>query len=331
VHDRIPRRGWLGGAAAAVAAAAARGGRPAAGGKPDLLTADFPPEPDPPPLPITDTHVHFWDLAKFRLPWLAGEPLLNRDYLWEDYLRATEGLNVVRAIYMEVDVDPSQQEEEAAEVVARCRRGDSILQAAVISGRPGSERFAQTMRRFAAMPEVKGVRQVLHGAATPRGYCLQAEFVRDVALLGELGLSFDLCLRPGELGDGARLARECPGTTFILDHCGNPEVFANDLELWKAGLGAIARHPHVYCKVSGIVASTRGRRWMPQDLAPIVDRVFAEFGPDRVIFGGDWPVCTLGAPLGAWVGALREVVRNRPLPDQRKLFHENAAVAYRLR
>jgi len=177
---------------------------------------------------------------------------------------------------------------------------------------------------------IKGVRQVLHGSGTPPGYCLDDRFVRGVRLLGDLGLSFDLCMRPGELGDGARLIDACPGTKFILDHCGNAEVFAAGLTPWKRDIAAVARRTNVSCEVSGIVASIKGRTWRPEDLAPIINHVLAEFGPDRVVFGGDWPVCTLGAPPAAWVKALREVVQDRSLADQRKLFHDNAQRIYRL-
>jgi L-fuconolactonase len=282
------------------------------------------------PLPIIDTHVHLWDLHQFRLAWLEPTSPLHRDFMVEDYRRAGEGLNIIKGIYMEVDVDPDQQEEEAHAVAELCRRGQSVPVAAVISGRPASDQFAQYIAPSAKEPVVKGVRQVLHGSGTPAGYCLDVRFVRGVRLLGELGLSFDLCMRPGELGDGAKLIDACPGTNFILDHCGNAEVFAADLAPWKRGISAMARLSNVSCKVSGIVASTKGRSWRPEDLAPIINHVLAEFGPDRVVFGGDWPVCTLGAPLAAWVNALREVVRDRSLADQRKLFHDNAQRIYRL-
>jgi L-fuconolactonase len=108
-------------------------------------------------------------------------------------------------------------------------------------------------------------------------------------------------------------------------------VFASDLMPWKRDLTAVARRGNVSSKVSGIVASIKGRSWRPEDLAPIINHVLAEFGPDRVIFGGDWPVCTLGASLADWVKALREVVRDRSSVEQKKLFHDNAERVYRLR
>jgi L-fuconolactonase len=307
------RRGFLKGTSGAILAAAT----PAAAA-------------DPAPPPIIDTHVHLWNLSQFRLPWLEATSKLHRDFKVDDYRRAGEGLNIVKAIYMEVDVDPTQQEQEARAVAELCRRGQSVPAAAVISGRPASDRFAGYIEPFARESAIKGVRQVLHGPDTPPGYCLDDRFVKGVRLLGDLGLSFDLCMRPGELGDGARLIDACPGTNFILDHCGNAEVFAADLKPWKRDIAAVARRTNVSCKVSGIVASIKGRTWRPEDLAPIINHVLAEFGPDRVVFGGDWPVCTLGAPLAAWVKALREVVQDRSPADQRKLFHDNAQRIYRL-
>jgi len=281
------------------------------------------------PGPIVDTHVHLWDLARLRLHWLEGAPELPRAATWADYAKASAGLGIVKGVYMEVDVDPSQHEEEARLVLDMCRKGDTALRAAVIGGRPASDGFAVYIETLARDPNVKGVRQVLHGPTTPAGFCLQDAFVRGVSKLGELGLCFDLTMRHAELPDGLKLVERASGTRFVLDHCGNPPVFG-DLSAWKRDVDRLAARPNVVGKVSGIVASTKGRSWKPDDLAPVINHMFEAFGPDRVMFGGDWPVCTLGAPLRDWVNALSEVVRDRKLDERRKLFHDNAAKFYGL-
>ena len=283
----------------------------------------------PPSTPIIDTHVHLWDLAKLRLPWLEGAPELPRSASWADYQKASAGLNLVKAVYMEVDVDPSQHEAEAHIVLDACHKGDTALCAAVIGGRPASDGFAAYIKPLADDPAVKGVRQVLHGPTTPAGYCLQPGFVAGVRLLGELGLCFDLCMRHAELADGLKLVEQAGDARFVLDHCGNPPVFG-DLDAWKRDVDRLAARPNIVGKVSGIVASAKGRSWKADDLAPVINHMIEAFGPDRVMFGGDWPVCTLGAPLGDWVNALSEVVHDRPAGDQRKLFHDNAARFYGL-
>lgn len=282
--------------------------------------------------PIIDTHQHLWDLSRFRLPWVEPGSRLGRDHLMQDYLRETEGMGVVGTVYMEVDVAPEQQVDEAEYVIDLCRRGDNPMMGAVISGRLAEPRFEAYIRRLAAPDHggfVKGVRQVLHGSA-PAGFCLRPEFVRSIRLLGELGLSFDVCIRPGEIGDAAKLADACPDTQLILDHCGNADVQASDLSAWRRDIERLAERPNVACKISGIIVTARPGAWSAADLAPVVLHCADAFGPDRIVFGGDWPVCTLTAPLREWIMALREIIAGWPEERRRKLLHDNAIRVYRL-
>jgi predicted TIM-barrel fold metal-dependent hydrolase len=286
-------------------------------------------------LPIVDTHQHLWDLSKLRLPWTNGNAVLGRDFVMADYLAATKGLNVVKTVYMEVDVDPADQVKEAGYVLDLCRRNDNPMVGAVISGRPASDGFAAYIAKYRENPFIKGVRQVLHVESTPAGYCLDRQFVRSVQLLGELGMSFDLCLRSGELLDGEKLVAQCPRTRFIVDHCGNMSVQETDAKkrgVWLEGMKALAQHENVVCKISGIVVTAR-KDWKPADLAPNVRDSLEAFGRDRTMFAGDWPVCTLTASYRQWALALREIVREMgmSLADQKKLFHDNAVRFYSLK
>ena len=176
-------------------------------------------------LPIVDTHQHLWDLGRFSLPWLDGEGTgpLQGNHLVDDYLAASAGTGIDRTVYMEVDLDPAQRAEEAEFAIGLCAAGDTPVAGAVISGSPGKEGFGDYIDRFKGNGFVKGIRQVLHVPEAEPGRCLQEEFVRDVRYLGEAGLSFDICLRPAELGDAAGLVDQCQGTRFILDHCGNAD------------------------------------------------------------------------------------------------------------
>jgi L-fuconolactonase len=298
---------------------------------------------DKPMLPLVDTHQHLWDVKKFKLHWLPKEGVLARSYVMDDYRKAIEGTGIAKSVYMEVDVDPEQQTAEAEHLIEICKSGKSPTMGAVISGRPASaEAFAKYIAQFKNSPQIKGVRQVLHGDGTPGGYCLSDSFVKSVQLLGEMGLSFDMCLRPGDLADGSKLADKCPDTRLILDHCGNadPKAWMSEkrrgdqkpdhaVEPWKKEIAEIARRKNTLCKISGVVARVI-KEWSADDLAPIVNHCLDSFGPDRVIFGSDWPVCLLGAPLVEWTKALRQIVASRPEAEQKKLFSENAVRQYRL-
>jgi len=289
-------------------------------------------------MPIVDTHQHLWDLEVVRPPWLKGSDLMNLRYAMPEYLEATRGLNVVKAVYMEVAVDPRDHLIEAEHVIGLCRSKQHPTVAAVIGGRPSSDAFADYIARFKGNSYVKGVRQVLHGE-TPEGYCLSDEFVRGIRLLGEAGLSFDICLRAADLKDGVKLTELCPDTRFVVDHCGNADVKAfaaktsgkpsHDPDAWKRDMAAFAKRSNAICKISGIVASAP-QGWSAADLAPVVNHCLDAFGPDRVVFGGDWPVCLKGATYRQWVLALRQIVAERPAADQRKLWHDNAVRFYGL-
>ena len=285
-----------------------------------------------PMLPVIDTHQHLWDLRELKLSWAKPGDPLNTNFTPTEYAEAIAGLNVVKSVYMEVDVAPDQQQKEVDYIVGLCESGKTTTCAAVVSGRPASDLFDKYITPYKGHKYVKGVRQVLHVETTPSGYCLDPKFVKGVRLLGDLGLSFDLCVRAEELPNAAKLIDQCPGTRFILDHCGNPSVkyAARQLDVWRKDMAEVAKRPNVVCKVSGVIVTADKNKWTATELAPAVNGTIAAFGWDRVMFGGDWPVCTLVASFRGWLTALREIVADQPEANRRKLFHDNAAKVYGL-
>jgi L-fuconolactonase len=285
-----------------------------------------------PMTPAIDTHQHLWDLTRLKLNWVTPGHALAANFTPKEYAAAIDGLNVVKSVYMEVDVVKEMQQAEADYVIGLCESKSTTMVAAVVGGHPASDGFAKYAGQFKGHKYVKGIRQVIHADSTPPGYCLANAFVKGVQLLGDLGLSFDVCIRPGELPDAAKLIDRCPGTKFILDHCGNAQVHhaPKDREQWKMDMGEVAKRKNVVCKVSGFVASSGKGKWTAEDLAPVINHTIESFGWDRVMFGGDWPVVTLAATYKEWITALREVVKGRSEAEQKKLFHDNAVKQYGL-
>jgi L-fuconolactonase len=286
---------------------------------------------------IIDTHQHLWDLKEFKLAWIGklqdrGKEVLGRSYTLRDYAEATQGLGVKRAVYMEVDVIEEQQLKEAEFITAICAEGKAPTVAAVVSGRPASDGFKDYLDRLKGNKYIKGLRQVLHSPATPPKFCLDDKFVKGIQLLGERGLSFDLCFKNDQLEYGAELIDRCPNTRFILDHCGNPHDGPLDLEGWKKSLARIAatKNRNVMCKVSGLYANVTAQAWPAEKLAALVRPVIDEFGWDRVMFASDWPVVNLGASFKVWVEALKHIVRSDKPANQAKLFRDNAVKFYGL-
>ncbi|QDU08893.1 amidohydrolase family protein [Gimesia aquarii] len=284
---------------------------------------------------VIDTHQHLWDLDLFQLPWLElpGISSLRRSFLMSDYLEATQNCGIAQTVYMEVNVHPDLQRQEARHVLELCSQAENPMSGAVIGGMPGESGFGQYLEEFAENPFLKGVRTVLHDPDRPQGMCLKLQFKENIKLLGEMGLSFDLCMRPGEIKDAVELVDACPSTRFIVDHCGNMSVQPHEQDSrpeWEQGMRLLAEREQVMCKISGIVVTATPGVWQPIDLKENIDFCLDTFGEDRVFFGGDWPVCTLSATYDSWFNALKWIVRERSSTFQQKLFHDNAQAFYGL-
>jgi predicted TIM-barrel fold metal-dependent hydrolase len=279
-------------------------------------------------IPIIDTHQHLWDMDQFPYSWTRGEPVLNRSFRVTDYLAATDGLNVVGSVHVEAAVDDAYQLQETETLAALVGQPGSPLRGLVASARPESEEFDAQIEVLASTPAVKGIRRILH--VMPDGYGLQPRFMDNIKRLAEYGMSFDLCVQASQLPDAIRLVEAAPEVQFVLDHCGVPDVKTRSLDPWRDYMREIASHRNVAGKVSGVVAYADRERWSTGDLAPFVEHTIECFGWDRVMFGSDWPVCTLAASLRQWVEALQQIVAGASEEQRRRLFHDNAVRVYRL-
>jgi predicted TIM-barrel fold metal-dependent hydrolase len=275
------------------------------------------------PIPIIDTHLHLVHLDRFSYPWLGDVPALNRDFTLETYRPQAEAAGIAQSIHMEVDVAAADQMRETEFVTAL---GGSVV-AAISSCRPENKDFAAQIERLAANPKVKGLRRILH--TSPDELSQAPLFTENLKRLAAHRLSFDLCVQARQLPLALRIARACPDVQFILDHCGVPAVKERVLDPWRADIKALAAEPNVACKVSGVDAYADGN-WTADDLRPYVAHVIESFGWDRVVWGSDWPVCTLTAELGRWVAATRRLIAGESESNQAKLLNGNARRIYRL-
>jgi predicted TIM-barrel fold metal-dependent hydrolase len=267
-------------------------------------------------------------LDLFRYSWLNSLPALDRSFRMSDYLTAAEGLSVVRSVHLEADVDEPYMLRETQHLLALADQPDNPLEGIVACGRPESEDFKSYLDQIAGHPKLKGIRRVLH--TQPDDVGQGVTFIKHVATLASYGLSFDICVLARQIPIAIKLISKCPDVDFILDHCGVPQVKENNLDPWRGYIAEIAKFPNVSCKISGLVAYADPQRWTTEDLRPFVEHVIASFGWDRVLFGSDWPVCTLSASFRQWVEALQKITKGAGEINQKKLFSENAVRVYRL-
>ena len=280
-----------------------------------------------------DTHLHLFDPGALSYPWLAspGLELLNRAYLLKEYEAAKAGVGVEGSIFIECDPDAAQAVDEARFALDLAAQPDSRLLGVVARVSPESDIFVAELAALLALPganrHLKGVRRVLHTQADELSR--SPRFRENIRALGRAGLSFDLCVLARQLPVACELIAACPEVSFILDHCGVPDVKNHTLDPWRDDLAAIARQPNVAYKLSGLVAYA-APGWTEDDLRPYVEHTIACFGWDRVLFGSDWPVCLLGAPLASWHAALSSLLTSASADERDRLFRRNARRLYRL-
>jgi predicted TIM-barrel fold metal-dependent hydrolase len=255
-------------------------------------------------------------------------PPLNQDFSLQRYQAEALRCGVTDAIHMEVDVAPEDIEAETRNVEALAKEPGSLLRGAISACRPESAEFPAFLERQLANPFVKGFRRVLH--VVPDETSQSVAFRANLRRLSGTGLPFDLCLRSEQLGIAIALADAAPDVQFVLDHCGNPGIEARAEHPWRESIAELARRPNVAGKISGIITNAGAETWSAEDLRPYVEHMIESFGWDRVVWGSDWPVCTLAGTLSNWVAATHALTRGCSESERERLFSANARRIWRL-
>ncbi|WP_112312606.1 amidohydrolase family protein [Pseudogemmobacter bohemicus] len=269
---------------------------------------------------IFDTHLHLIDRSRLAYPWLAGVPALDRDWRYEEYESLARRCGITDVLHMEVDVAEDQIGAETAFVADLMARPGSLIRGAISSARPEAAGFAAWLDAQ-DRGVVKGIRRVLH--VMPDGLSEQPLFRENIRRLGPTGLPFDLCLLARQLPLGAALADAAPEVSFVLDHCGVPDIAGGAFAPWAAAITDLARRPNVSLKLSGLPTYTGGG-WSLETLRPWVAHVLEAFGPARLVWGSDSPVVTLQSGLAEWVAASHALLADLTTAERTAILSGNA-------
>jgi predicted TIM-barrel fold metal-dependent hydrolase len=277
---------------------------------------------------IIDSHLHLVYRDRLSYPWLAAVAALDRDAHYERYAGEARRCGVTGALHMEVDVAEPDIEAETRNVQDLAIEGAGLIRGAISACRPENPDFPAFLEKALANPFVKGFRRVLH--VVPDEMSERPIFRENLRRLSSAGRPFDLCVRPDQLDRAIALADACPDVPFVLDHCGAQSITPGLAQLWRGRVAEIARRPNVMAKISGVVAYADPKTWALDDLRPTVEHVIERFGWDRVVWGSDWPVCTLAASLSTWLAATHAITRGASAGERDKLFAANARRLWRL-
>lgn len=276
---------------------------------------------------VIDAHQHFWKYTAEEYAWLDdGMASLRRDFLPQE----------LAVIYGENGVDGSvavQARQTVAETEWLLRLADEKpLIKGVVGWVPLAEqgaRVGELLDRFAAHPRFKGVRHVLQ--AEPESYFSQPSFDAALRETAARGLSYDLLIYARQIDASLPLVDRHPSLSVILDHIAKPVVQGHPPQAWRAGLRDLARRPNVCCKFSGVVTEVPGWRWTVELLKPYFEAALEAFGPSRLMFGSDWPVCLVAADYARWLGFVRECVAPLAPAERQAILGGTAEKIYRLK
>ncbi|MEW1774382.1 amidohydrolase family protein [Streptomyces sp. NPDC086777] len=273
-----------------------------------------------------DAHHHVWDLSVRDQDWITGPELrpLRRNFTVEDLEPEAAAAGVVRTVLVQTVTVP----EETPEFLALADAHDLV--AGVVGWtdltRPDVAEEIARLRELPGGTCLKGIRHQVQGEPDPE-WLLRPDVGRGLAVLADAGLVYDLIVQAHQLPAAVKAAESHPDLTFVLDHLGKPPIASGALEPWAGAVRNLAARPNTVCKLSGMVTEADPASWTVDDLRPYAETVLDAFGPDRLMFGSDWPVCTLAGTYGEVFGAATELVAPA---DRAAVFETTAARVYGL-
>jgi L-fuconolactonase len=237
-----------------------------------------------------DAHQHFWRYNASEYDWIDHSmACLRRDFLPEDLRRELDAAGFDGAIA----VQARQTLEETKWLLGLAGSSPHVL------GVVGwvdlrSSNVRSQLAEFVSNPKFVGVRHIVQSEPDDH-FLLQPEFLRGVGVLEEFDLTYDILIYPRHLPVAAEFVKRFPRQRFVLDHLAKPPIKSGNLDPWESGIRELAKHQNVLCKLSGLVTEADWKDWKPPHIEPYLDVALECFGPERVMIGSDWPVCTVAA------------------------------------
>lgn len=277
---------------------------------------------------IVDAHQHFWHPDTGDYPWMSGPAAPLRRVFTPDDLRPEIAAAGVTATVL-VQTWASLDETRAFLALAAATDFVAGVVGWVDLTAPDVDDTLAALKAGPGGRFLVGIRHQVHDEPDP-DWLLRHEVRRGLAAVARHGLVYDLLLRPRELPAALATVRALPEARFVIDHIAKPDIAGGGLAPWAALMRPFAGEPHVWCKLSGMATEANWASWTPETLRPYVDEALAIFGPQRCLYGSDWPVCLLAGSYGRILGALREAIAPLSAPERARILGASAVALYGL-
>ena len=274
---------------------------------------------------VIDAHLHTWERAKNPQTWIDPTTMaaIDRDFSMaqageEIAARGTTGCVVVQAVNTRGETRDLLAASSAPGVLGVVGwvdlTGDVAAQLDHLRSAPGGDALL-------------GIRHLVH-LEPDQDWLLRADVSRGIDALAAAGLPFDLVVRPWQLTVAGQFARAHPSTLLVLDHLGKPPITSPEIVRWTTDLRELARHDNVVAKVSGLTIEDDWETWTAERLRPVLDHALETFGPDRLMFGSDWPLVELTGGYESWMGAYLTLTAELSATEQTRIDAHTARRVY---
>jgi L-fuconolactonase len=273
-----------------------------------------------------DSHQHFWRYNPRRDSWITDEmSALRRDFLPDDLIPELQAGQVHGCVAVQAD----QSEAETMFLLDLASRFPQI------KGVVGwvdlrSPELPKRLQYFSQFEKLRGFRHVVQSEPDDR-YMLREDFLAGISLLRQYDFTYDILIYPRQLPAAIELLSRNPDQRFVIDHMAKPLIRSGDISRWKEQIEELAKYPRVCCKISGLVTEADWHSWTEDDFRPYLDVVLNAFGPDRLMFGSDWPVCLLAGNYRRVQLLVENYIREMQAAQQTKILGLNAAAFYGLK
>jgi L-fuconolactonase len=274
---------------------------------------------------VVDSHHHLWDPAHREYPWMGGDALapIRRRFDARDLKPLLDANGIDRTVVVQT-VSSLEETREFLQAAAENEFIGGVVGWVDLTDRSVANTLAE-LKQSQGGAFLVGIRHQVHDEPDPE-WLLREDVQRGIAAVGDAGLVYDLLVRTRELPAGLETVQRHPGMRFVVDHAAKPRIAAGAWDAaWEQALAPMADHPNVSCKLSGLVTEANWKAWTPEQLEPYVNKVLEWFGPERCMFGSDWPVCLLAASYREVVEAMQSLVG-----DDANVFGETATRVYGL-
>lgn len=185
------------------------------------------------------------------------------------------------------------------------------------------------LRHYSQINAFKGVRHLVQDEPDDH-FLLRDDFLKGIEKLSKYGLSYDILIYPRHLSTVDKFVSKFPNQRFVLDHIAKPKIGKREIKDWEQGIRPLSQHPKLYCKLSGMITEADWENWEPEDFRPYLDVILDAFGPDRLMFGSDWPVCTLAGDYSQVIEIVKNFIESLSITEQEKIMEGNAKRFYDL-